>query len=121
VDLASLADGAESTRREWSDLHAALAVVGPGEWTTYGDLAELIGTSAQPVGNHVANCADCPNAYRVLGHDGRASTGFRWADSAETRTCQQVLEGEGLVFTDGRADATSRLELSVLRARVAAK
>ena len=38
-----------------------------GRWTTYGELAQLGGTAAMPVGQHVANAPGLDNAYRVLG------------------------------------------------------
>jgi len=69
-DLTSLAAATGGRRRDWSDLHAILAAITPGHWTSYGDLAEVIGTAAQPVGNHVTNCDQYENAYRVLSASG---------------------------------------------------
>jgi len=39
---------------DWSVIDAAVAAIPPGFWTSYGDLAALGGTAAQPVGRHVA-------------------------------------------------------------------
>jgi alkylated DNA nucleotide flippase Atl1 len=111
--------GAESARRshDWSRLHQALAMVPAGSWTTYGDLAELIGSAAQPIGNHLANEV-VPNAWRVLTSDGRPSRQFRWPDGERTETQREVLEGEGVTFTPaGRAATEQRLfaaDLAVL-------
>ena len=41
-------------RREWALLRAALTVLPAGSWTTYGELAELIGTHPRAVGSYVA-------------------------------------------------------------------
>ena len=64
------ADGAEDTEgRDWSLLRKACAALPPGTWTTYGDLAELIGSHPVPVGVHLAH-HPVPNAWRVLMSDG---------------------------------------------------
>jgi alkylated DNA nucleotide flippase Atl1 len=94
--------------RDWSDLHSLLAELEPGEWTAYQDLAEAIGTAAQPVGNHVAQCPECPTAYRVLTSEGVASAGFRWDDPTDARDPIEVLIAEGVRFREGRADQTQR-------------
>ena len=65
-------------------MHAALAAIPDGRWTTYGDLAALAGTAAQAVGNHIVANPSLPKAYRVLTFDGRVSEGFRWSDPSDT-------------------------------------
>lgn len=117
VDLAELAYG--TGLRDWSDLHDLIAVVHPGEWTTYGDLGRAIGLPAQPVGTHIASCEDCPyEAHRVLTADGRPSDSFRWSDPKDLRTARGVLEGEGLTFDAlGRANADARVDEDGLRGR----
>lgn len=90
---------------KWDKLHVALAAIPSGMWTTYGDLAELVGTAPQPLGNHVTQCEECPNAHRVLGVGGTPSPRFRWSiDPLRTDSQQQALEMEGIAFTNGRAD-----------------
>jgi len=108
-DLPTVAGSTVIGSFDWAGLHAVLAAIPPGRWTTYGDLAEVVGTAAMPLGQHVASCPDCPNAYRVLGGNGRPRPGFRWADPAETRTVEDVLRAEGVTFTDGMADDAMRL------------
>ncbi|CAM5537654.1 hypothetical protein SBADM41S_05443 [Streptomyces badius] len=61
----------------WKELRAALLAMPTGTWTTYGDVAALIGTHAVPVGQHLASKAGLHGAYRVLTADGRVSVGFR--------------------------------------------
>ncbi|MFJ8695876.1 GmrSD restriction endonuclease domain-containing protein, partial [Streptomyces roseolilacinus] len=95
----------------WSEMRRALLIMPTGTWTTYGDLAALIGTHAVAVGNHVATRPSLHGAYRVLMADGRISPGFRWPeereDAADPRT---VLEAEGVPFDEGgRARRSHRL------------
>ncbi|MFD2090470.1 MGMT family protein [Blastococcus deserti] len=91
----------------------------PGEWTTYGDLAEAMGSHAMAVGQHLARCEDCENAYRVLGSDRRPRANFTWSDPGETRTCREVLKDEGVTFSStGAADPAQRLAADQLRARL---
>jgi alkylated DNA nucleotide flippase Atl1 len=96
-------------RFDWSHLHAVLAALPSGRWTTYGDLAQVVGTAPQPLGQHIARCAECPNAWRVLGGDGRPRPTFKWSDPSDTRTQEQALVGEGISFTAGAAEPAKRL------------
>jgi len=88
----------------------------PGEWTTYGDLAEVLGdlNKSKAVGTHLM---DCPNAVceqyarRILGVGGVPSDGFRRSDRSDTRTQRQILEEEGVRFFSGRADPEARVHL----------
>jgi alkylated DNA nucleotide flippase Atl1 len=119
--LAELAGTSSSGRRDWTPLHQLLHELKHGEWTTYGDLADAIGSHAIAVGQHVARCDDCENAYRVVGSDGRPRSNFAWADPAETRTCREVLEDEGITFSaSGSASPADRVSGDQLRARLAA-
>jgi uncharacterized protein with ParB-like and HNH nuclease domain/alkylated DNA nucleotide flippase Atl1 len=96
--------------RDWSRLHAALAALPYGAWTTYGDLAELIGSHQVPVGQHVATTPGVLNAHRVLKADGRVAEEFRWTDPTDTRDIHQVLADDGIRFgADHRADQSQRL------------
>ncbi len=63
---------------DWSRINAAVAAIPRGRWTTYGELAQLGGTAAMPVGQHIANTPGLDNAYRVLGSDGKPRPDFRW-------------------------------------------
>ena len=77
-------------------LEAALELLEPGQWTSYGELAAVAGTNAQTVGNFM-NRTSAEGAYRVLGKDGRPADGFTWADG-RTDNLRKVLESEGVQF-----------------------
>lgn len=84
--------------RDWTELHELLAQLPAGKWTSYGDLANAIGSSAIAVGRHVAACDDCPHAYRVLSSDGRVSEGFSWVDPSRDDDPVELLSNEGVRF-----------------------
>jgi len=90
---------AEPIGPSWTRMHAAIAAVPPGYWTSYGDLAELVGTSAQAVGTHIGANLTLLGAHRVLTSSGVPSDGFRWPNPADTRDVRSVLMKEGLAFT----------------------
>ena len=98
----------DSEGRDWSLLSRACAALPAGSWTTYGDLAELIGSHPVPVGVHLAN-NPVPNAWRVLTADGSVSSGFRWGQTDRDDDPIQLLEREGVRFSDGRAHAAQRI------------
>jgi alkylated DNA nucleotide flippase Atl1 len=94
---------------DWSRIEAAIDAIPVGRWTTYGDLAELGGTAAQPVGNFIIGQPAGSNGYRVLSADGDVSAYFRWADPHETRDVREVLTAEGIEFQNGHASAIQRI------------
>lgn len=95
--------------RDWTLLHNALAVLPAATWTTYGDLAEVIGSHAVPVGVHLSG-ARVLNAHRVLTADRRPSDNFRWPDKHDERDLYDVLAAEGVKFDEsGRADPGQRI------------
>jgi alkylated DNA nucleotide flippase Atl1 len=106
--------------RDWSDVHALIALVAPGEWTSYGDIGTVVGLPARPVGTHISRCPSCPiGAWRVLTADGTPSDSFRWEDANDTRTVGEVLAAEGLPLdAAGRADAIRRVTAGELKARL---
>lgn len=106
-------------RFDWSRLHAVLAALPSGRWTTYGDLAEVVGTAAQPLGHHIARCHECANAWRVLGGDGRPRPNFKWSDPTDIRTQEQALVDEAITFTDSVADSANRCGLAELKSSTA--
>lgn len=96
-------------RREWALLRAALTILPAGSWTTYGDLAELIGTHPRAVGSYLATRTDAPNAYRALSANGTPAPNFHWLDG-RTDDPIDVLKAEGVHFdSKGRADQSQRL------------
>jgi alkylated DNA nucleotide flippase Atl1 len=97
--------------RDWTRLHAALAALPYGAWTTYSDAAELIGSHQVPIGQHLASIPGILNAHRVLTADGCVSPGFGWTDTADTRDIHDVLRSEGVKFDNElRAVPSQRLK-----------
>jgi alkylated DNA nucleotide flippase Atl1 len=95
--------------KDWSRLHAALAAMPAGSWTSYSDCAELIASHHVPVGQHMANTPGLLNGHRVLSSSGRVAEGFRWLDPEDDRDVREVLRAEGVRFDDkGRAAPSQR-------------
>lgn len=93
----------------WDNLAKVLAEIPAGRWTTYGDVAAVLGTHAVPLGSRLAN-HPTHNAHRVLRSDGRIADSFRWSDSLRSDTPRELLEAEGVSFTlEGTADPSQRL------------
>jgi alkylated DNA nucleotide flippase Atl1 len=98
----------------WHLLDQALTEVPAGAWTSYGDLAALIGSHPVPLGDRLAN-HPVPNAHRVLRSDGTLSPGFRWPDPADTRDPVALLRQEGVGFDGhGRANQNQRMSTAEL-------
>lgn len=105
-------------RRDWSVVHRAIAAVPAGRWTSYGDLAALIGTHPAAVGAHLAG-THIHGTHRVLQGSGTVAPGFRWPDPSDDRDPRAVLEAEGLAFSaSGVACARDRLSTDALAARI---
>lgn len=94
---------------DWSRVEEAIVAITIGRWTTYGDLAELGGTSAQAVGNFIMSLPGGSNTHRVLSTDGTVSASFQWADPADTRDVRDVLAAEGVEFEGDRASAAHQM------------
>ena len=100
---------------DWSRINAAIAAIPRGRWTTYGDLAQLGGTAAMPVGQHVAGTPGPDNGYRVLGSDGKPRPDFRWDSPDDTRDVIRVLTDDGVRFgVNGAADRSQRITAAEL-------
>jgi alkylated DNA nucleotide flippase Atl1 len=104
--------GVVSTREgfDWTRVDETVEALPVGSWTSYGDLAELAGTAAQPTANHIAHDASVTQAYRVLSSDGSISFNFQWHDPSDPRDPMELLIGEGIEFDEnGRASQAQRL------------
>lgn len=102
-------DSAVRSGVNWQLAHQAVLTLEPGEWTSYGDLAALIGTHANPMGQHMAKI-DLEGAWRVLQSSGGVSPGFRWVDPEDGRDPLEVLRAEGLTFdASNHADSAQRV------------
>ncbi|PVB05046.1 DUF262 domain-containing protein [Mycobacteroides abscessus] len=111
--------GVVSTRDgfDWTIVDETVNALPPGSWTSYGDLAELAGTAAQPTANHIAHDSSVKLAYRVLSSDGSISFNFKWHDSSDQRDPMELLIGEGIEFDgNGRASQDQRLGPAELEA-----
>jgi alkylated DNA nucleotide flippase Atl1 len=98
----------------WDVATRALAELPTGAWTTYGDVASLIGTHPIAVSTRLANHS-MPNAHRVLQADGRISDNFRWVDGRTAPAPRALLESEGVTFDDqDHADPQQRLHVEDL-------
>jgi alkylated DNA nucleotide flippase Atl1 len=99
----------EDERRTWVQLRRVLAELPTGSWTTFGDLATVIGSNPAGVGTYMASRPGLENAHRVLTSEGTVSPSFRWPDG-RAETPRAVLETEGVTFSDGgAADPAQRL------------
>jgi alkylated DNA nucleotide flippase Atl1 len=102
------------SQQKWKLLRQALAVVSAGSWTTYGDLAELIGSHPVPVGSHLAN-NPVPNAWRVLSADGSVSPQFHWLEAGRDDDPLELLRSEGVKVDEaGHADPAARVTAAEL-------
>jgi alkylated DNA nucleotide flippase Atl1 len=107
------AQATDQSEVRWDLMEKALAALPAGSWTTYGDLAALIGTAPQPVGNRL-RAFPILNAHRVLQAEGTVSPGFQWTDR-RTDDPVEVLRAEGVTFDEHlRADPAQRIDLEEL-------
>ncbi|MFI2565406.1 DUF4268 domain-containing protein [Paenarthrobacter sp. NPDC018779] len=87
-----------------SQIAAILAEIPAGRWTSYGDVAIVAGTWAQPLAAIIAR-SPLVNAWRVLQAGGTISSGFRWSEPNRVDDPRDVLADEGLRFdAEGHAD-----------------
>jgi alkylated DNA nucleotide flippase Atl1 len=103
----------------WRLMNQVLASIPAGRWTSYSDVAEVIGSHQVPVGVRLASVVT-PNAHRVLKLTGHISPDFRWPDPQRTDDPQEVLTAEGIRFDEWlRADQEQRLTADELAAMIA--
>lgn len=102
---------------DWERVDQAIDALPAGRWTSYGDLAELAGTAAMPIGGHVMQLPPGTNAYRVLTKSGQISPNFFWQDPEDDRDVRQVLIAEGIEFDgNGAASQAQRMTAESLSA-----
>lgn len=98
----------------WTRLAEILLIVPAGTWTSYGDLAALVGTHHMLLSERLAT-RPVANAHRVLREDGTISPIFRWSDPSCRDDPSEILKAEGVQFDElGRAKSTHRLALDEL-------
>jgi alkylated DNA nucleotide flippase Atl1 len=102
--------------RRWTLMNQVLASLPAGRWTSYSDVAEVIGSHQVAVGARLATLI-VPNAHRVLRLSGHISPDFRWLHPERTDDPREVLEAEGVRFDEwGRADPEQRIAATNLAA-----
>jgi alkylated DNA nucleotide flippase Atl1 len=93
----------------WALMNQVVASIPAGRWTSYSDIAEVIGSHQVSVGARLASVA-VPNAYRVLKLRGTISPDFKWIEPDRHDDPQVVLEAEGVRFDQWkRAAADQRM------------
>ncbi|MDG4833433.1 DUF262 domain-containing protein [Solwaraspora sp. WMMD1047] len=93
----------------WAIMTQVLASIPSGRWTSYSDVAEVIGTHHRAVAGRLASVT-MPNGHRVLKIHGTVSPDFRWPDPQRTEDPRLVLESEGIRFDEwGQASAAQRM------------
>ncbi|WP_199035677.1 MGMT family protein [Glycomyces salinus] len=98
-----------ATEQDWELVRRLVAALPEGTWTSYGDLAELIGTGPRQVGAFMRD-GGVPNAYRVLTARGVVSEGFRWSDGRSGEDVPDLLRADGVkVNAKGAADQGRRM------------
>lgn len=111
-----------ATEQDWDLVKRVVEALPEGTWTSYGDLAELIGTGPRQVGAYMRD-GDVTRAYRVLTAGGTVSDGFRWSDGRSGKDVPDLLREDGVrVNTKGRADQSQRMsvyDLKLLAAELA--
>jgi alkylated DNA nucleotide flippase Atl1 len=104
-----------TSEQDWDLVKRVVEALPEGTWTSYGDLAELIGTGPRQVGAYMKD-GDVTRAYRVLTAGGTVSEGFRWGDGRSGKDVPDLLREDGVrVSTGGRADRTQRMSVYDLK------
>lgn len=99
----------------WATISDAISLLEPGMWTSYGELSDLTGLSAQSIGRFTAEEGSVPG-YRVLRADGSIAGDFRWTTPERADSPRAVLEREGVEFDrQGRADSDQKVTAADFR------
>jgi alkylated DNA nucleotide flippase Atl1 len=106
--LLQLAVVPESARDKFE---RAAGVIPRGFWTAYGEIGlAATGTlrAARAVGRAASRNPAFPNAWRVIHADGSIPAGWGRGAGGPDR-CRELLEAEGVTFTNGRADPAKKI------------
>lgn len=101
-------------------IRRALELTTEGTWTSFTDLAGLVGTTGGNVGIYLWR-NKVPNVHRVLTVDGRRITGDLSESANYDQLADQIqlLEEEGVEFVDGRASVAQRVSTDEFRGMLA--
>ena len=83
----------------WNDLSRLLASIPSGAWTSYGEVAAILGTHPVPLGQRLANHPTV-NAHRVLTTRGEVAENFAWIESDRADSPTELLQSEGVEFDE---------------------
>lgn len=115
----SLTPSEDEDASRWTLMNEALARIPAGRWTTYGDLAALIGSFPLAVGGRLGS-VKAPNPHRVLRSNRKVAPDFTWLDPMKSDSPRALLEAEGVTFDgNGRASKEQRIDTEGLAALVA--
>ena len=102
---------------DWSALHTILEGLPVGHWTTSDSLADAVGAAVQPLDDHIAGCAQCSNAHRILKGNGSVAASFGQRDPQDARDPTEQLRAEG-AFVNGKPDPARELSSDDLQALI---
>jgi alkylated DNA nucleotide flippase Atl1 len=109
-----LAESRGGSSTAWDVMDQVLAELPAGCWTTYGDLAAIIGSHPVAVGTRLAT-TPTPHAHRVLQVGGAVSPNFKWLDPTRIDDPRDLLLAEGVHFDEqGRASEDQRVDVEAL-------
>jgi len=101
-------------------LHKTIKLIEPGEWSTYGTVAEVVESHPRGIGAHIRYCGEDVPEWRILNRRGESQPGFRWTTRNKKGSQLDVLLDEGVQMVDGnRADPDAMVDAQELRKRLA--
>ncbi|MEX1092727.1 MAG: MGMT family protein, partial [Acidimicrobiia bacterium] len=110
---------AEGSVFDVEKLHRAIGLVKAGEWSTYGDVAEVVGSHPRGVGAHIRHCGEDVPEWRILNRRGESQPGFTWTTRNKKGSQLDVLIDEGVPLVDGnRADQEAMVDAIELQKRL---
>lgn len=120
-ETAETSAASQTTRFDADLFHRVAALVQPGEWTTYGDIAQAIGSHPRGLGAHIRSCSDKAPEWRILNKRGESQPGFTWTTRDFKGSQLDVLTDEGVAVIDEiRADPRARVDAAKLQQRLLA-
>lgn len=116
----AIGDGRDTVSSFDADrFHRVVGLVKRGEWTSYGDVAAVIGSHPRGLGAHIRHCDEPAPEWRILNKRGESQPGFTWASRDRIGSQLDALIEEGVpLIGDNRADPRARVDAAVLRQRL---
>ncbi|HWK25193.1 MAG TPA: DUF262 domain-containing protein [Solirubrobacter sp.] len=98
---------------DWDLLHTILELLPVGHWTTYRNIADVLGITAAGLGNHIP-CKQCVNTHRILRGDRKVAPTRQWSQTSGSPDPAQLLREEG-AFVNGVPDRDRELSSDALQ------